>query len=368
MIQKNLFNILLMRINIFKYHIFKHITSLCMISILFATTLKAQDVQFSQYMNAMHYLNPAIGSISPYPTFHANYRTQFTGLNDPYTSYYFSANTPVTVKGIRESHLGSIGINAIQDEAGSIGFRTTIANINLSYRVPLSSDEMHNLYFGLSGGIWQQRFQEGNMITGSQYQGTNEANGTYQLPDNYNEQYISPEINGGLSWSFNPEKDDQNSDFSLEAGVAFRQINRVEHAFGSTSTLSRMYNAHAGATFHASPRIHITAQALNSYIQGSHQVIAGAEVHSFILNKHTTITPNYVSAGGYYRFDDAIVPVVALGNDYYRVGFSYDAFRSYQQLSGIPNHTYEIALAFILYKKEDTEEVIKQPRYIRDVL
>lgn len=364
---KNLFNILLMRINIFKYHIIRHITIFCITGILSITLLKAQDVQFSQYMNAIHYLNPAMGSISPYTTFHANHRTQFTGLHEPYTSYYFSANTPVTVKGIRDSHIGSIGMNAVQDEAGATGFSTTIANINLSYRVPLSGDELHNLYFGLSGGFWQQRFQQGNIITGSQYQGTNDAGGSYQLPDGYNDQYLSPEINGGISWSFNPEKNDLESDFNIEAGLSFRQINRVDHAFGNTSRVSRMYNAHAGVTFHATPRTHFTVRGLNSYIQGSHHVIAGAEMHSFIIDEHTTFVPNYVSGGCYYRFNDAIVPVLAVGNDYYRIGFSYDAFRSYQELAGIANHTYEIALTFILYKKEG-EKVVNQPRYIRDVL
>jgi len=99
---------------------------------MLSVILKAQDPQFTQFYAAPMYLNPAFTGVTYEHRFVANYRNQWPGISKTYQTYMASYDYNL-------SDLNSgLGINVMQDRAGTAGLTHTQFGINYAYHFKVS--------------------------------------------------------------------------------------------------------------------------------------------------------------------------------------------------------------------------------------
>jgi len=99
---------------------------------LFSVALKAQDPQFTQFYAAPMYLNPAFTGVTYEHRFVANYRNQWPGISKTYQTYM--ASYDYNMSDINSG----IGINVMQDRAGTAGLTHTQFGVNYAYHFKIS--------------------------------------------------------------------------------------------------------------------------------------------------------------------------------------------------------------------------------------
>ncbi|PCH92203.1 MAG: hypothetical protein COB85_08450 [Bacteroidetes bacterium] len=113
--------------------ILKYSSILLIASIVISTEYSlAQDPQFSQFYSAPLYLNPAFTGNTIQGRAGANYRKQWPGVTDTYTSYTFFYDHNLS------SINSGVGILLVRDKAGSAGLRYVKVGGLYSYKMAVT--------------------------------------------------------------------------------------------------------------------------------------------------------------------------------------------------------------------------------------
>src|SRR6186713_2747586 len=86
--------------------------------ILSANAAAAQSPVFSQYYASSLYLNPALSGLEKDIFFGMNYRSQWSNVGLPFSTFQFSFIKPLVKAGIHVKHLGGFGASFLNDVAG----------------------------------------------------------------------------------------------------------------------------------------------------------------------------------------------------------------------------------------------------------
>jgi len=95
--------------------------------------LSAQDVQFSQYYNSTLYSNPAFAGTGENTRIGLNYRTQWTNVAKPYTTFALWGDHMI------ESARSGVGLMILRDAQGQTRTNSTMVSASYSYLVPLDN-------------------------------------------------------------------------------------------------------------------------------------------------------------------------------------------------------------------------------------
>src|ERR1700744_5796366 len=112
--------------------------------LLIAERSNAQiDPHFSQYYAYPLWLNPALtGVINGESRVNANFKDQYATISNAYQTGALSAD-------FRPSDKVGLGINILDQAAGSAGYNYFTAYGSFGYGVPISNDGNQQLHFGL---------------------------------------------------------------------------------------------------------------------------------------------------------------------------------------------------------------------------
>src|SRR4051812_14669041 len=112
-----------------------------------AGAVKAQvDPHFSQYYAYPLWLNPALTGVFDGDTrISANFRDQWANINNGYRTAGVSADFKPTDKV-------GIGLNILDQKAGTAGYNYFTAYGSFGYGITLSDDGNQRLHFGLQAG------------------------------------------------------------------------------------------------------------------------------------------------------------------------------------------------------------------------
>lgn len=144
----------------------KTLKSIIILFLLVVVTVqvKAQiDPHFSQYYAYPLWLNPALtGVINGDARVTANYRNQYPTINNAYNTTALSADFKPTDK------IG-LGINILDQAAGTAGYNYFSGYATLSYNIPVSNDGNQRLTFGLNAGVINRSFDPSKLQFGNQF-------------------------------------------------------------------------------------------------------------------------------------------------------------------------------------------------------
>ncbi|MBT5403851.1 MAG: type IX secretion system membrane protein PorP/SprF, partial [Crocinitomicaceae bacterium] len=103
-----------------------------LLSVLIALSSTGQDAHFTQFYANPVYLNPALAGLRGCPTVTMNYRNQWPGIKDAYTTYSTSFDK------YSEKLKGGVGVNVFHDRSGGGRLTTTAASAVYAYQYQIS--------------------------------------------------------------------------------------------------------------------------------------------------------------------------------------------------------------------------------------
>jgi type IX secretion system PorP/SprF family membrane protein len=323
---------------------YNKITLLLLLLVLGMQGVKAQDVGFSQFFANPLYLNPAFAGSKVAPRISLTYRAQWPGLVSAFT----------TVSGSYDQYIpdlhGGIGAIILTDRQGDHGILgTTALGAMYSFRFRVHEDIYVNLALQASIVNTNLSWDLNNLRFGDQIDANNGfVNQTSaQSPDKTSIFYPDFAAGGmiyGPAWY---------------VGFAAHHLNRPSQGFYSEDRVPIKFSANAGGL------INISEERRRQSSLGLGQPVISPNFiyqyqggfHYFNYGLYLDWMPFLV--GVWYRNgienSDAFIFMVGVQQDYFKVGYSYDATVS--QLANSTAGSHEITLGFLLPVPEQKHKV-----------
>jgi len=306
--------------------------------------LYAQDIHFSQFFEAPLWRNPSLSGIFTGDVrVQAVYRDQWNSVTDAYRTGSVNAEYKMPVGKLND--FVTIGIQALYDRAGTIGWTSTHVLPALNYHKSLSGEKNRYLSLGFMGGLVQRRFDPSKMTTNSQYDngglGENLLNTQYSYAD------------GSVGMSYNSDINDQPAN-NFYIGAAYHHFNRPRNSFyrNNTIELHPKWVFSGGLRVGVADYAFITLQADHSR-QGGFSETMGGVLYGLKLGEDPDNPAYTIHAGGFLRWNDALVPVIKLDYAPFSVALSYDVNISKLKPSSYGRGGFELSVSYIGFLKRN---------------
>jgi type IX secretion system PorP/SprF family membrane protein len=260
--------------------------------------MKAQDVHFSQYYAMPIFQNPAFtgffnGDVRVAADFRMQWETFGSGFGNAFRTGAFAADFGFLKAQTQGSTLGA-GITFINDQAGDLKLMTNQVGLALNYVQAMGREGTNYLAAGFHGTFTQRSIDLTDAVFPDQVE--------TDIGDNHNFFNFS----AGLLWFFQPS-DQVNMFF----GGAMHNIIRPNVSFfdGVDEELDRRISAQFGSQFNVSRSISLVPSLLYQKQGPSQEMVLGTFV-KYSLGGYTSYDNMSLQLGAFYRFSDAIIPVV----------------------------------------------------------
>lgn len=305
----------------------------------------SQDINFSQFYEMPLLRNPALAGIFAGDfRVTAAYRNQWQSVTTPYQTQALGVEFKKSL-GENSNDFLTLGLQITNDKAGDSKLSKTQIFPALNFHKSLNGDRDTYISAGIMGGVVQQRFDPTKLTFDDQYvNGAFEmTNPTKQTFDNTNLSY--GDIAAGLSFS-----SVIGEDIRYYAGlglfhfthpkVAFTQINDVK--------LNQKWVVNMGISAPVSDVDRLVLYG-DFFSQGGNRLIQGGFLYSHDFVVYDDEDKISFAAGAFYRWNDAVIPVVRL--DYYNlgIGVSYDVNVSKLSAASQMRGGVEVTLSYKTY-------------------
>lgn len=299
----------------------KNIYQFLLPAIIFCfTQVKSQDINFSQFYDLPVLRNPALaGLFDGDVRFASGYRNQWQSVTVPYRTMALSGE----IKKVVSRNTGdfvTFGFQLTNDVAGDSKLTRTQALQMVNYHKSLSSDKNMYISAAFMGGPVMSHFDPTQLRFDDQYLGGtfSATNPTHQTFTNTSRTYWDPSV--GLSFS-----NESNENTTYYIGVGLFHINNPKVSFQPQNDfrLNRKYVVNFGLTTKTNETDRMIIYA-DLFKQGGAAQAQGGLMYKHDLAQNDDEQAVSISAGLFYRLNDAVIPVVKL--DYYKLSFgaTYD--------------------------------------------
>jgi len=296
------------------YFIFQHFVN-----------VDGQDLHFSQFFNSPLTTNPANTGFIPDADYRlgAHYRNQWSSIMSvPYKTISVFGDAQVFRNQLENGWLG-LGAVLLNDQAGSGSLKSTKIYGSLAYHQMLGNSSLLSAGFNL--GWANKRIDPSNLKFPDQFDG---KFFDHDLPSsalsglvNTNVSYF--DMQAGLNYAYFPTED-----VYINAGYSIHHVNRPKESFFADNSADAII-----------PMRHIGF--INAILKVNPRVIINPNIYFTTQAKATDLmgglNANYnlseygeaqLIAGLYYRYKDAVIPMVGLEIKNIRFIFSYDVTMS----------------------------------------
>lgn len=332
-------------------------------------TTHAQDIHFSQFYENSILRNPALtGIFSGDFKVGVDYRSQWGSIANPYSTVSATAETRIIANRAVGDYV-SIGIGAYYDKAGSISFASQEIYPAIAYNKALNDNHNSYLSVGFTGGYLNRSVDMSKMKFTSQWDPTSGYSANNASGENAPFKNLqSFDLGTGISL---------NSSIGMEnkanyyLGASLYHINRPTQVFNggySAVKLAMKWQFNAGVNFILSDKFSLALHANHSSQSPYKETLAGG-----LITFHG-VTPGMPSIfafsfGGFYRFNDAYIPVVKIDYSNVSVGVSYDVTSSSLATGGNSTSATEITL-YVRSKythRNDPRDGVMCPRFESEI-
>ncbi len=304
-----------------------------------------QDLTFSQFYENPLLRNPALagvfeGDIRMVGTF----RNQWQSVTVPFTTTAFS--TEVKFPFGKHNDWVTAGVQITQDAAGDIKLKRTQLLPVINFHKSLSGDNDNYLSVAFMGGPVRSQFDPTQLKVDDQFQG-----GVYNpnLPTNAifaTTGFTYWDFSAGISYS---SSFGDGNKYYLGAGMF--HINKPLVGFytnSATSALNRKIALNAGLSIPTNDFSRVVFYG-DYFSQAGNQQFLGGLLYGTDLFQGVGYEPyqNITLYGGaFYRWGDAIIPVIKLDMYQLSAGISYDANVSQLQTASQTRGGFEFTLTY----------------------
>ncbi len=305
----------------------------------------AQDINFSQFYELPMLRNPALAGIfSGDMRVTAGYRNQWQSVTTPYQTEVLGAELKFSL-GQNSYDFLTVGLQVTHDEAGDSRLSKTQVLPVLNLHKSVNGEKDSYISAGFMAGPVQHRFDPTKLQFDDQFvNGTfSPANPTRQTFSNTNFTYW--DLAAGLSFS-----SEGPNDIRYYIGMGLFHFTRPKVAFINTNDikLNPKFAVNFGASIPTSDEDKFVLYG-DFFTQGGHEQAQGGFLYSHDLISYGDEEAITFSGGVFYRWSDAVIPVVRL--DYYQVGVgvSYDVNVSKLKTASQMRGGLEITLSYKTY-------------------
>ena len=290
-----------------------------MISCLSAMQLHAQDLHFSQFFNSPLSTNPANSGFIPDADYRlgVHYRNQWSNIMlSPYKTISVFGDAQLMRNRLENGWLGA-GALILSDVAGSGSLRSTKVYGSIAYHQMLGNSSLLSAGFNL--GWANKRIDPTNLKFPDQFDGKFFDNSlpTSVVLVNNNENYFDMQV--GMNYAYFPTED-----VYVNAGYSIHHVNRPRESFfadKSESTIIPMRHiAFVNGILKVHPNVIINPNVFFTTQAKAYNLVGGLTAYYNLSN----LGEAQLIAGVYYRYKDAVIPMVGLEISNIRFTFSYD--------------------------------------------
>lgn len=323
---------------------------LLLLLILLAGGTGAQDLHFSQFFNSPLTTNPANTGFIPDANYRLgiNYRNQWSTVPVPYKTYSLYGDAQL----LRDRwYYGWLGVGGVllQDEAGDGVLKSTKVYGSLAYHQLLGENSL--LTLGFNAGLAMKRIDVSKMVFPSQF---NDTYGKWffdgMLPSG--EHFSSTAIHyfdlqAGMNYAYFP-----TDNIYLNLGFSVQHLNTPKETFleNGDNEIGRRYIGFLNASLKLAPNVIINPNIYYTTQMQASEAVGGAWV---AYNLSGEGGEYQLLAGAYYRWKDAVIPLIGYQLKQWRLMFTYDVTTS--SFAAANNHrgAYEISLTYLgIYSKK----------------
>lgn len=324
----------------------------------------AQDLHFSQFMNSPLLTNPANTGFIPDGDYRlgVNYRNQWAALTTyPYKTMSAYGDVQLMQNSDNTGWLG-VGALILRDVAGASVLTSTKVYGSVAYHQMIDQGSLVSLGFNV--GWANKQINTANLSFPSQWNGQFfDAHQTTIAPklDYNNISYLDMQV--GMNYAYFP-----NGRTYLNAGFSAMHVNQPKESFftdqsGVNNRIPVRYNGFVNGSFKMNDMVILNPNAYVSVQAKSYEVVGGMNVqYNLSGDGEKTLT-----AGAYYRYKDALIPMVGLGIKDIQFTFTYDATTSTLKNYNNTQGAFEFSLikqgSFGTYKGNKRESMCPSFRY-----
>jgi type IX secretion system PorP/SprF family membrane protein len=305
-------------------------------------TVKSQDFHFSQYNENPMLVNPALAGSNYVMRVSAVYRTQWSAVATPYTSYGVSfesrfkasnwekADPKRSMTFKKSTNRMAGGISIYNDKAGEAKMGTFVTNLTYAMFFPLNRNS--NISLGLQGGFAQRKMDESKLIYGTQFDGYTYDAGLPSGEAYSRQSFMSGDLGSGIAYTFSRGERSiaANDQINAQLGFSAYHLTRPQQNFmnGESDRMYRKYIFHGNLLFGIPNTLVGIAPTWLIEMQGpSKKIMAGMMFKYYIKDdsKYTGfLKRSSVGVGVNYRTGDAIVTSILVEVGRFAIGYSYD--------------------------------------------
>ncbi len=294
------------------------------VNLVVAVAANAQDLHFSQFFNAPLLINPANTGFIPDGDYRLaiNYRNQWASVTAfPYKTMSAYGDFQTMQNRDNTGWLGVGGV-ILRDVAGTGVLTSTKIYGSVAYHQMIDAGSLISL--GFNAGWANKNINTSDLTFPAQWNGRFfDAHQTGAAPklDVTNINYIDLQV--GMNYAYFP-----GSNIYLNAGLSAMHVNRPRETFFTSSDADNhvpvRYTGFINGSFKLNDRVIVNPNIYASLQAKSWEIVGG-------LNARYNLSGDgeqELLAGIYYRYRDAVIPMVGLGYKDILFTFSYDVTTS----------------------------------------
>lgn len=324
------------------------ITLATLLQLILAGHVYAQvDPHFSQYYAYPLWLNPALtGVINGEARINANFRDQYATVSNPYQTAAVSAD-------FRPADKMGIGINILNQSAGSAGYNYLTAYGSFGYGVTISNNGNQQLHFGLQAGFINRSFDPSKLQLGDQYNPITGYDPTIPSGETFATTHGTVFDAGAGVFYYDGDPLGTANPF---LGFSINHLTQPKDPFGIqegfNTKLPMRYTFHGGIRLKVDDSFDLIPHAIFIKQQKAEEKDLGLYSNFKLMNNNGLIL------GAMYRFGDAAVANVGYQFNNYIIGASYDFNTS--SLSSATNGQggFELSISYVFHKRIQEPEPI----------
>ena len=332
-------------------NITKHLTRLSLVLFALITFIpskvSAQDPHFTQFYASPMYLNPAFAGTSRCPRFIMNFRDQWPGLSGMYVTYMASYDQHV------DALQGGLGLIILNDRQGYGTINATRASGIYSYQLRVNRN--FSMKFGLEATFFQKSLDWTKLTFGDQ------IDDRYGFV--YNTSELQPDKTSTMGVDFSAGILGYGKKFFF--GAAAHHLTQPEETLiGGNSRLPMKLTAHAGGLIYFNDR-----KPDEGYF--SPNILFMYQAPKFgELNLGAYVSKGPIVGGMWYRYSgisdsnsDAVILLIGLHSDVFKIGYSYDVTVSKLATDSYGSHEISLGVQFDCRPKRRKIRAISCPSF-----
>lgn len=329
--------------------------------LLFAGLAKGQDINFSQFYELPLLRNPGLAGIfNGDVRVTSAFRSQWQSVTVPYRTIGLGMEYKKPV-GRNTNDFITVGMQLTNDIAGDSRLRRTQLFPVINYHKSLSGERDTYLSAGIMGGPVIQKFDPSSLSFDDQF-----VNGSYSASNPTKQTFTNTGFtywDAAVGLNFSSTAGESTRYY---VGLGLFHFTKPKVAFQKQYdvVLNPKWVVNAGLSAPVSDANKLIVYA-DYFMQGGARQIQGGVLlsHDLVIldDNHKTI----ISGGAFYRWNDALVPVLKLDYNQFAVGITYDVNVSKLKAASQYRGAYEITLSYKAFRNSinSSAEKVRCPAF-----